>query len=244
MAELPAGPWHESPDAWDTIVINGKEWPGIASVEIDRAQKWDTKKAQGSHGAEREFKGTDLANVKIELRLWTTEHFAAVEANGLLADIEPDPGKKKQDAVSIQHAVAAFRKVSAVTIDKVNGPKVSNGVGVITIDATEYRKPDTNNATGTASGRTVNTEAQGIEMQCQELATRWVQENNEYIAAMTAYNTAVANAGFLDLNNPFGDAAQASIRMNYAKEALDITTARMESLACRQRGTDPEYLEP
>lgn len=153
MAEhIPPGPWDDFPEAWDIVVIGDREWPGLARVDVSRANKWDTKKAQGTHGGEREFKGADLARVKIEIRFWTSEHWDLI-VNELLSTVEPDPGKKKPEALRLSHVSAHARKVNQITIDSVTGPNVSNGQGVISIDATEYREPEKKNATGKASGK-------------------------------------------------------------------------------------------
>ena len=143
-------PWDEDGQFWDTIEIAGKLWPGLATVDVTRGNKWDTKKAKGAHGGEREFNGADLGKVKIQIRCWTTEQLIALV--DLLPDIEPVPGKEKCDAVSISHPVAIIRKCLSVTIDSVAGPKVQDRMSVLDIDCTEYRKPESKNASGTASG--------------------------------------------------------------------------------------------
>jgi hypothetical protein len=152
MAEhIPPGPWDDFPEAWDIVTIGDRDWPGLASVDISRANKWDTKKAQKTHGAEREFKGADLASVKIEIRFWTVDHWDEIITE-LLPMIDPDPGKKLPTALTLRHVTANVRKVSQITIDSVTGPNRSGQFGVITIDATEHREPDKKNAGGKAKG--------------------------------------------------------------------------------------------
>ncbi|MGL4442656.1 MAG: hypothetical protein ACRCU1_03455 [Alsobacter sp.] len=151
MAEyiLPA-PWDEDGEFWDRIEINAVEWPGKATVDVVRANKWDTKKAKGKHGGEREFNGADLAKVKIQIVCWTTEQILALV--DLLPVIEPTPGKEKPDAVSITHPVAIIRKCLTITIDNL-ASKVTDKMMVVDIDATEHRPPEAKNASGTASGK-------------------------------------------------------------------------------------------
>ncbi len=146
---LPA-PWDEDGEFWDRIEINAVEWPGRATIDIVRANKWDTKKAKGKHGGEREFNGADLAKVKIQICCWTTAQMLGLV--DLLPTIEPNPGKEKPDAVSITHPVAIIRKCLTVTIDNVS-TKVTDKMMVVDIDATEHRPPEAKNATGTASGK-------------------------------------------------------------------------------------------
>jgi hypothetical protein len=151
MPQLPDPPQAVA-ELWDSITFNDVQCPGVASVSISRANKWDTKKAQGSHGGERTFKGSDLASVKIQIKLWTLEQHDAFLADHL-PPLEPDPGKKKPDGVTIGHAVATARNVRAITVDSVSGPEADHA-GFVTydIDATEYREPDKKNATGKATG--------------------------------------------------------------------------------------------
>lgn len=152
MADLiPAGPWHDEPELWDRVVFGDVEAPGIATVEVTRSNKWDEKKAKGSHGGEREYSGADLAKIKITIVTWTSEQHAEMR-DKVLPLVEPVPGKKKVDAVPVQHAVTILRGVSSVTIDEVDGPSVSDGKATWKIDAKEHREPETSNATGTAKG--------------------------------------------------------------------------------------------
>lgn len=248
--QIPNGPWHSTPDDWDKVELAGKVWPGLAMVEVRRANKWDTKKAQGSHGAEREYKGADLAQVRIEIRYWTTEHHEQVKE--YLPDIEPVPGKKTQDAVSLKHAVSIVRKVESVTIDDIDGPKVSNGVGTLTIAATEYRKPTSENATGTASGRNGPgnpKNAQGncatLQSQYAQLLIQWNQqaaELNRLTAALESDNT----QQLLGLGVTEAD-------VNRQKQVLDDINAQMREVqgemdrnGCNQKspGADDEANDP
>lgn len=151
MASLPDPPQAVA-EVWDRATFNEVESPGLASVSVSRANKWDTKKAQGSHGAERNFKGADLASVKIKIRLWTADDYVAFNED-ILPLLEPDPGKEKPSGVAIGHAVAWARNLRAITVDSVTGPE-SDPAGFVEydIDATEYREPEKKNATGKATG--------------------------------------------------------------------------------------------
>ena len=150
MSQIPRGPWHTNPEAWDSAVIDAKTWPGIATINFKRANKWDTPKAQGSHGAPRKFKGVDLGTGSIEIVYWTQEQHDEIVT--LLADIEPEPGKTEPKSHRIQHAVATVRKLKDFTVDDVDGPKVRGGIGTFVIGITEHREPTTAKATGTAKG--------------------------------------------------------------------------------------------
>jgi hypothetical protein len=153
MAEyIPAGPWDENPELWDRLSVAGREFSGLATLDVDRSNKWQTKAAKGSHGAERTFGGVELAKVRIEYRVWTSEQYAEL-LDDLLPILEPDPTKGKRDAIAIGHAVATARKLTSITIDGIAGPKRAEpGIFALYIDATEQRPPESKNALGTAKG--------------------------------------------------------------------------------------------
>lgn len=155
-------------EVWDRVTFNDVECPGLAAVTISRSNKWDTKKAQGSHGAERTFKGADLASVKIQIRLWTADDYVAFNEN-ILPLLEPDPGKKKPESVALGHAVAWSRSLRSITVDSVSGPD-ADPVGIVTydIDATEYREPDKTLAQGKPGA------GAGNGATCQQLAAQLV----------------------------------------------------------------------
>lgn len=147
--QLPAQPWTgENAQLWDTITFGGKSCPGVAKVSVKRSNKWDDKKSKGSHGGDREFSGADNAKVKITIRMLTDEEHEEFKKD-ILPLIEPTPGKKKPDGLPLIHPVSVARKVDAITIDDVDGPNTDGGTIDYAIDATELRKPDKKNATGT-----------------------------------------------------------------------------------------------
>ena len=154
MTQILPGPWSQYSDVWDTLILAGKEWPGIAKVTVTRANKWDEKSAKGSNNASRTYTGVEPAKVKIELRIWTAEGQYDVIVTECLPLIEPQDEKKRKDPVNISHAVTHARYVNDVTIDSVSGPD-DNGdqTWTFTIEATEYRAP-TVVASGSKKGAT------------------------------------------------------------------------------------------
>lgn len=199
--KIPLGPWHTQPELWDRLTIGDKLVPGIATVEVDRANKWDSKKAKGEHGQEREFSGVEAAKVRIQIVYWTDEQWQEIKTE-ILPLIEPNPEKKKIDSLSINHEVANARKVARITVDSVKGPSVSGGLGTIDVDATEYREPSPKNATGTATGKGGGSGGAGTKGgACADLANQIVQTQieitNEQIQLNTAY-AKLASTEFLD----------------------------------------------
>jgi len=142
MTEILAAPWTLQSDVWDTLTLGGKEWPGIASIVVTRANKWDEKKAKGTNQAERVYQGTDPASVKITLRFWNDAEQYQTLLSECLPIVEPEDEKKRKEPLDISHAVTQARKIGRVTIDSVSGPD-DNGdqTWSFSIDATEYRAP-------------------------------------------------------------------------------------------------------
>lgn len=205
MTEILPGPWAEFSDVWDTLFLGGKEWPGIASIVVTRANKWDEKKAKGSNQAERQYTGTDPASVKITLRFWNSaEHYDALVSE-CLPLVEPQDEKKRKEPLEISHAVTQARRVSKVTIDSVSGPD-DNGdqTWSFSIDATEYRAPTTiKSGTGTGTGGGSCAELQRaysyFASELQRVGAKQLQLSNQVAAARAlsffdpnAYNAALA----------------------------------------------------
>src|SRR5687767_1656382 len=117
-------------EVWDRVTFNDIECPGLSPVPRAEGKKRDAKKPQRWQGGERNFKGADLASVKIQIKLWEQQDYVAFNTD-ILPLLEPDPGKKKPDAVAVGHAVAWARNLRAVTIDNVAGPESDNAGFVI-----------------------------------------------------------------------------------------------------------------
>jgi hypothetical protein len=177
--DVPQGPWNAEPERWHTVSFGDVECPGLATVEVDRENKWDEKKAKGSHGATREYSGAAPAKVRIKIVIWTKDQFDELVAM-VMPIIDPVPGKKKLDAIPIGHAIAAARNVSSITVDSVAGPAWSPGGATATVDvaATEYREPETKNATGKAGGGAGRGRSPK-DASCQQLANAYDDERNK-----------------------------------------------------------------
>ncbi len=164
MGTIPKGPWHENPDAWGKIVLGDWEIPGLCTFEPSRTNKWDTPKEKSKHGAKRKFQGVDLGTGRIENRIWTADQWREWTDTGFPI---LEPGPKAPDAgepIKIQHAIAAARKFTAITIDTITGPTRDGQFGVIEITFTEYREPDPTNATGGSGGNICTKLAAQLEL--------------------------------------------------------------------------------
>ncbi len=176
-------------EVWDTGTFDDLECPGLCKVSISRGQKWDDKKAQGSHGGERTFKGSDLASVKIQIKLWTADQYVDFNEQ-ILPLLEPDPAKKKAKVVAFGHAVAWSRGLRAFTVDNVSGPDADPaGFVLYDIDATEHREPDKTNAQG-KPGKGAGTHTTCAQLWAQKgllesLRINYATQRNVYLSPAT-----------------------------------------------------------
>lgn len=164
---IPPGPWDEFPALWDKLTVDGEELPGIATVTVERKNRYDDEKAKGQHKGTKKFSGVDAAKIKIHWYVWESTDYDDLRDKHL-KKIEPDPTKDKPTSIKLGHAVLTLRKVSWVAVDKVSGPEVSDGIGKFEVDATEVDDPSTKNATGTIGPGT----AKG-NTRCQQLAEEY-----------------------------------------------------------------------
>ena len=71
--------WEDSPAQWDTVVLQGVNLPGIATVDGMLGRKLDVLSPPGSDGATIRDKGYEPAKIVITLRLWAREQFDALD---------------------------------------------------------------------------------------------------------------------------------------------------------------------
>ena len=147
MAGIPH--WLDSPGAWDTLVLAGKSWPGIAKVTIKGGCDLDVKKGKGSHGAQITYTGYSPREVTIALRIWTRDQWTLLQ--DLIATIEPSPSKRKLVPYDITHPVTTFRKVKSIAIKDIDGPDEGSPKGSreLKISAIEFFPPTKKNGTST-----------------------------------------------------------------------------------------------
>ena len=247
MTLIPAGPWDINPAIWDKVVIDDREWPGLATVKVTRANEWDTKKAKGSHNGEREFTGAKNATVKITIKFWTDEHWQQVKTE-LLPTLEP-LDKTAANSHTLSHEVSNARKVKSFTVDQIDGPdRAETGIWTLTIDATEYRPPSDKNAVGTATGSGKGTGA--VSNNCQDLANQYAL----YQAAIAGQQVILAGL-YLDRENhdlwliwPLQEARIQDVQteINILQGELDAIIARQNEYGCNSAsgGSAPESAGP
>lgn len=228
---IPPGPWNVFPEQWDRVVLDDVEWPGLATVTVSRANKWDAKKAKGAHGEEREFSGVDPAKVTIVIKFWDFNAWYELVVSDLIKVVEPNPEKKKPDSIKIAHAVAQARGVDRITVDTVDGPtKAEEGIWTLTIQATEYRPPSTKNATGTATGKgSPPGDPKNAPNQCADLASELAFKKAEFADIQGQINEIEAGGGDI-----FGEDFSPGEHLAELYAARDANLARQNEIEARQ----------
>ncbi|MGK3995093.1 hypothetical protein [Sorangium sp. So ce1024] len=112
-------PWPETqPGAWDTLFLAGRVFPGLAKVKVKGGQKIDRKDAPGSDGESTTQQGEKAKDVEIVHRMWTQEQWDEYEACFLLVE----PVAEKRRPVDIVTSQTAFRLITSVIIEEIDGP--------------------------------------------------------------------------------------------------------------------------
>lgn len=66
--------WEDSPEQWDTFVVQGKALPGIARVDAKGGRKIDVNSPPGADGARLRDKGYNPFRITVTLEMWTRDH--------------------------------------------------------------------------------------------------------------------------------------------------------------------------
>lgn len=112
-------PWPEAqPGAWDQLYLAGRVFPGLALVKVKGGQKIDRKDAPGSDGETTVQQGEKAKDVDIVHRMWLPEHWDEFEECFLLLE----PVAEKRRPVDIVTSQTAFRLITSVIIEEIDGP--------------------------------------------------------------------------------------------------------------------------
>lgn len=224
MGLIELGPWNEEPVVWSTMEIDQKQVPGTCRVlGVKRSNKWDRKKAEGEHGGKGDFKGSDLASGKFEIKLLTSTEAVAF-ADEWLPVLEPIE-KAKQVAHRVSHPVCSWRRISSFTVDNISGPDETSegsGIWIVSIDWTEAREPTAKNGTGKGvAGKLTN--------KCAQLLADYGVAQANYALYQATYQNAVNNLKSFEggFGNQSSDAAT-----YYAKAQAEL--AKMGFIAAEQ----------
>lgn len=113
-------PWPEDqPSTWDTLLLGGTIFPGLAKVTCKGGHKIDVKDAPGADGESTTLQGEKVKNGTIVIRVWQASQWSDLE--DLITNVL-EPAKGKKEPLFIAHAVTAARLVANIIIEDVDGP--------------------------------------------------------------------------------------------------------------------------
>jgi hypothetical protein len=139
------------PEAWDTLLLAGRIWPGIAKVKVRGGRKIDRKPAPGAHGEKITAQGAKARDVDITIRCWTREQWSELE--DAIATIDPERDQKKNpEPLFIAHPATATRGVANIFVENIEGPDWDRGYMTVHISAVEYFPSPKKNATSSPTG--------------------------------------------------------------------------------------------
>lgn len=113
-------PWPEDqPATWDTLLLAGTIFPGLAKVTCQGGHKIDVKDAPGSDGESTTLQGEKVKSGTILIRVWDAQQWSDLE--DLVTNVL-EPVKGKKEPLFMAHAVTAARNVANVIIEEIDGP--------------------------------------------------------------------------------------------------------------------------
>ncbi len=128
--------WDDSDYTWDTVVLGGAVFPGLATVGGDKERKVDIKGAKGSDGCTLTDNGYDGAKVTIEIRIHTREQWDLWQL--IFPLIDPRSTSTVRNAFALQAPAPNAIGITKVYIKKIGVPELKAGVLAIKLDAVEW----------------------------------------------------------------------------------------------------------
>lgn len=145
---LTANPFY-SPQLYDVLYAADQPNPGVAVVTgASTIYKWDKKDGPGAAGAFITFRGLDLAEFKIECKLWTPQHLEEWPYWSALWGWNPI--KKTAQPLRVYHPLLDERGIQTVAAKTV--PQLTyqgGGLWKGEIDVIEWRPPPKKNVAST-----------------------------------------------------------------------------------------------
>lgn len=152
--------WNPLEAPQDFIVLSGQRSPGIATIEgAGSKRNWDKRKGYALSGAICVFKGLDLSEFKVRLKLVSVQDWNDWDAWKTIVQRPPpvsfDRGvvptqaeataavrRARPHAMDIEHPMLESLEIRSVVVTNVSqAEQVEDGVWVITIDFLEFRQP-------------------------------------------------------------------------------------------------------
>ena len=152
--------WNPTVEPQDYIILAGERSPGVAEVSgADTKLKWDKRRGYGLSYGTSIFRGVELAEPTVTLRLYSQQDWNDWDTFRPLV-ARPPQGQRPR-AMDISHPFFESAGIRSVTIQEVGQPKeAADGEYVITIKMLEFNRSVFSLARPTASEERPLTERQ------------------------------------------------------------------------------------
>lgn len=132
--------WDDLQAPWDRLRLGDNVLPGVWEIESgERACKLDHKKTKGKNSAKIKDQGDEPAKLTAKGRM--IDKLDWFEMQRVLEYIQPRSKAHPRAPLSIAHPAAAFIGITTVYVQRIQVPRLNNGVLEVTIDLVEWRQP-------------------------------------------------------------------------------------------------------
>lgn len=138
---------YEGPDyalqPWDTIYLNGEQWPGVITAECRPVLRIDLKKKNGSDGGPLIERGFEHAKVIITVKFWTRGQWDILQqrVEGIWrkpgkpwpVEIKSSSGQVTVPGVKVDHPALQFLNITKIGIESIESPRPAPEFGAFMV---------------------------------------------------------------------------------------------------------------
>lgn len=170
--------WNPIEEPTDFAVVAGQRTPGLCDVKkAGSPRRWDKRRGYGLSGSTLVYRGTDLGEFSLCLRLYTVDDWNAWHAfKGVVR--RPEAGRRATALDIVHPQLAEVDITSAVVLDVLAPVQTSpEGEWTIEIPMQEFRRPVVTVAPVAASSpRTENNADLALEREIDRVAGEFAAE--------------------------------------------------------------------
>lgn len=126
--------WDDPSQAWDTLILDGEVFPGLANVTGGVGRDLDVKKQKGSDGATLTDNGYDASEITIQLRLGSKADWDELQL--ILPQFHPRVKGGARGAVTISHPATDLMGITKIYIKSISFPEVDESTKIIRLAIT------------------------------------------------------------------------------------------------------------
>ena len=173
------------PLAWDTVILGGDVWPGLADVSGSGVvRKIDVKKGKGNDGATIKDEGNELAKLTITLTIYNETDWQLLQT--LLPKIHPRQTGGPRQPIEIIHPKAALLGIKYIYVTSVPFPDFNkkDQILTLTIEAIEFAPAP--RAAKKAAGKTETDEIKSTSRVFGDVEAQRVDEDGFHVSPADA----------------------------------------------------------